>query len=105
MRVCVGAGLGVVAGQRGRLRPSRFAGLPAVRAERMVRLSLILRFAVLLNRSRTGLNVPTLRFRARKKALKLGFPPAWLDENPLTRTDLENEVIRLKKVGYTLTVE
>jgi len=95
----------LVAGHRGRLRPSRFADLPVERAERAVRLSLMLRIAVLLNRSRTRRAVPMLRLRARKKAMNLGFPPGWLDDNPLTRTDLDNESASLSRVGYTLSIE
>ncbi len=95
----------LVAGHRGRIRPARFEDLPVERGERALRLGFILRMAVLLNRSRTRRAVPKLRFRARKRAIHLGFPEKWLEDNPLTRADLENEALRLKKVGYSLTIE
>jgi exopolyphosphatase/guanosine-5'-triphosphate,3'-diphosphate pyrophosphatase len=95
----------LVAGHRGKIRPSRFEDLPVERAERALRLGFILRIAVLLNRSRTRRAVPKLRFRARKRAIHLGFPQEWLDDNPLTRTDLENESRRLQKAGYVLAIE
>jgi len=95
----------LVASQRGRIRPTRFASLPVDRGHRMIRLGLILRLAVLLNRARSRRAVPMVRFKARKKTLSLVFPAGWLDETPLTRADLENEGARLRQVGYTLTVE
>jgi exopolyphosphatase/guanosine-5'-triphosphate,3'-diphosphate pyrophosphatase len=95
----------LVAGHRGRIRSWRFSDLPVERAERAVRLSVILRISVLLNRSRTRRAVPMLRLRARKKTMQLGFPASWLDENPLTRTDLENEARQLDKIGYGLSIE
>ncbi len=95
----------LIAGHRGRLRPARFERLPLERTERAFRLSLILRLAVLLGRSRTRRAVPMLRFRARKKTLSLAFPHGWLEENPLSRTDLDQESQALSRAGYTLLVE
>ncbi len=40
-----------------------------------------------------------------KKSLRLKLPEDWLDENPLTRADLENEAAALQAVGYRLRFE
>jgi hypothetical protein len=35
-------------------------------------------------------------------AIDLTFPPGWLDENPLTRADLETDAQYPKKAGFHL---
>jgi exopolyphosphatase/guanosine-5'-triphosphate,3'-diphosphate pyrophosphatase len=58
---------------------------------RIFRLCVLLRLAVLLNRSRTLAALPEITATAEEALLELAFPQAWLDEHPLTQTDLETE--------------
>ncbi len=94
----------IIEGHRRKLRPQRFEGLPVEREERALRVAILLRLAVVLNRSRSRRAVPAFRFWARKRVLELAFPPGWLDENVLSRADLEAEAERLAAAGHTLTI-
>jgi exopolyphosphatase/guanosine-5'-triphosphate,3'-diphosphate pyrophosphatase len=92
----------LVMSHRGSVRPSRFESLPLEREESAVRLALLLRLAVLLNRGRSRRAVPMLRVRAKKRTLLVSFPPGWLDENPLTRADFEQEAAAFDEIDYEL---
>ena len=65
---------------------------------------MILRLAVLLNRSRNATELPKVTFSVDEKSLSLGFDADWLAENPLTVADLERERGFLEQVGYNLTL-
>jgi len=54
-------------------------------------LCLLLRLAVLLNRSRSLAALPDITAVAGEAALDLAFPKGWLADHPLTQTDLESE--------------
>ena len=56
------------------------------------RLTALLRLAALLSRGRTTDPLPPLRASAEDKTLRLELPRGWLDQHPLTRADLEQEV-------------
>jgi exopolyphosphatase / guanosine-5'-triphosphate,3'-diphosphate pyrophosphatase len=66
------------------------------------RLILLLRLAILLQRSRGTTALPGFRLEGRKKYLALHLPPDWLDAHPLTRADLGREVQYLTQIGVTL---
>jgi exopolyphosphatase/guanosine-5'-triphosphate,3'-diphosphate pyrophosphatase len=70
--------------------------------DKLLRLSVLLRLGTLLSRGRSPDPIP-LTLEVRKQALSLTFPPKWLEDHPLTMTDLEVEVDRLSAVGYTLS--
>ncbi|MDJ0761096.1 MAG: exopolyphosphatase [Woeseiaceae bacterium] len=76
--------------------------LPNTWREGAVRLAILLRLAVLLNRARSSKAVPLLQADARNSMLSLAFDPAWLAENPLTIADIQREQSRLNDVGYEL---
>jgi exopolyphosphatase / guanosine-5'-triphosphate,3'-diphosphate pyrophosphatase len=61
----------------------------------------LLRLSVLLCRSRKS--APRVACEARAAALELQFEPDWLEDHPLTRADLEEEVQLLAKLGLTLS--
>jgi exopolyphosphatase/guanosine-5'-triphosphate,3'-diphosphate pyrophosphatase len=67
-----------------------------------LRLSIILRLAVLLNRSRSNTELPAIVATAKKNRIELDFPDTWLDANPLTITDLERERQYLAAIGHQL---
>ena len=87
---------------RGKLSSNVLDGVPTVWAQPVKRLAILLRMAYLLNRSRKPGVVPDFRLRASRNALDLELPGLWLENNPLTRADLEREAGQLKAAGYRL---
>jgi exopolyphosphatase/guanosine-5'-triphosphate,3'-diphosphate pyrophosphatase len=77
--------------------------LPRAWREMALRLALLLRLAVLLNRSRSGAELPAIRLETGERSLALAFDQAWLAANPLTVADLERESACAKAVGYDLS--
>jgi len=75
---------------------------PALTAPHAVRLAVLLRLAALLNRSRSQQPLPPLQLGADKGVLTLTLPPRWLDDQPLTRADLEAEAAVLADAGFGL---
>ena len=69
----------------------------------VLKLVVLLRLATLLNRSRSPSDLPPIRMTPGKESLELAFPPGWLDANPLTAADLEQEHAWLKTRGFALT--
>lgn len=67
-------------------------------------LIVVLRLAVLLHRGRSAQALPQIELQPKARSLEIGFPKGWLDANPLTATDLENEVEYLKAAGFRLRV-
>jgi len=80
-----------------------FRVLPQGWREGAMRLLIILRLAVLLNRSRTPSDIPPVRLRVGWRRLMLEFDGDWLAANPLTVTDLEREAELLHAVAYNLS--
>lgn len=91
-------------GQRKRLSREMFAGLPASEAEPTLRLTICLRVALRLARSRSPTPIPPFSATARRSALELAFSPDWIELHPLTRADLDEEAEKLKEVGVELRV-
>jgi exopolyphosphatase/guanosine-5'-triphosphate,3'-diphosphate pyrophosphatase len=88
---------------RRKLSRESFQDLTLIDEETALRLTILLRIAVLLNRHRSPRPLPPTAAAGTKKSLTIAFPPDWLDEHPLTRADLEAEAKVLKKVGYDLS--
>jgi exopolyphosphatase/guanosine-5'-triphosphate,3'-diphosphate pyrophosphatase len=76
--------------------------LPRGWREPALRLAIILRLAVLMNRSRNDAEVPPAEFRVDARTLALTFDPEWLSANPLTLADLAREQRLLSQAGYEL---
>lgn len=79
-----------------------FAELPKGRGRLALRLSILLRLAVLFNRSRSQRALPEFQLVGKGRKLLLKLPKAWLAEHPLTRADLQQEKSYLESVGYQL---
>jgi exopolyphosphatase/guanosine-5'-triphosphate,3'-diphosphate pyrophosphatase len=75
----------------------------ALENQRIRYLCILLRLAVLLNRSRLYTSLPSIKTVAAESSLSIGFPKHWLEEHPLTQVDLETEAELLKNIGFTLT--
>lgn len=73
--------------------------------EKIKHLCILLRLAVLLNRSRFYTGLPDIRIKAETNSIKLKFPKNWLETHPLTLADLETEYTYLSDAGFTLTYQ
>lgn len=67
-------------------------------------LVVLLRLAVLLHRGRSPVALPKIVLQPKGRSLEAGFPRGWLDDHPLTATDLENEIEYLKAASFRLKV-
>jgi exopolyphosphatase/guanosine-5'-triphosphate,3'-diphosphate pyrophosphatase len=96
----------LVLAHRRKLRPSRFEQLPADRTEADLRLCVLLRLAVRLCRHRNDDGIPRVRLEAPdKNTLRVLFESGALEDNPLTRVDLEDEKKRLESGDIELQVD
>lgn len=91
--------------QRRSLNLQAFDRLPGSWQKPGLRLALLLRLAVLLNRNRSSEPLPAIDLQVGKSYIALHFPAHWLDDNPLTVADLDRERDYLRQVGYDLQVE
>ncbi|MCH9694602.1 MAG: Ppx/GppA family phosphatase [Gammaproteobacteria bacterium] len=94
----------LIGGQRHKIDMSRVDAMPRSWRSSALRLLVILRLAVLLNRSRKADAQPPITFRVSDDSIEIGFESEWLAANPLTIADLEREQELLLAVGYKLTV-
>src|SRR5690606_6882898 len=92
----------LVASQRRDIELRRARKLPAAWRVSALRLALLLRLAVLLNRDRSSASRPAFRLAVQHHDLRLNFPPRWLQEHPLTLAELKRERGYLRETGYTL---
>lgn len=92
----------LIASQRSGFEKERLRNLPSAWRERALKLSILLRLAVLLNRSRGPLDLSGVDASADQKMLRLAFPVSWLEDNPLTVADLDREQRFLDTIGYEL---
>ncbi len=95
----------LIGGQRHRIARSCVGSLPESWQEDGLRLLILLRLAVLLNRSRKEMEHPPVSIHVADETISLGFDAAWLADNPLTLADLEREQEYLGLIGYRLVVE
>ena len=70
--------------------------------ERMLRLTILLRIAIVMNRSRSSNPLPPFTVKIKNGTVKLEFPDKWLDNHPLTEADLEVEAGYLRDTGMSL---
>jgi len=94
----------LIANQRRHIDMEACDELPPKWRNNALRLSIVLRLAVLLNRSRSQESLPPLKINVVEDRLQLEFPDGWLEQNPLTRADLEIETAYLREVDYDLSV-
>jgi len=94
----------VIGGHRRHARRRDLRTLHGPRRRLAVRLSLLLRVAVLLHRERVARPLPPLHLTGRPRSLRVRFPAGWLDAHPLTRIDLEREAAHAERLGIRLDV-
>lgn len=93
----------IVGAHRRKIPRESFDALHGKRRKLALDLTLLLRLAVRLHRSRSDEPLPEIRLKVRKRRLELGFPEGWLEERPLTRADLEEEASQIQKLGHDLS--
>jgi exopolyphosphatase/guanosine-5'-triphosphate,3'-diphosphate pyrophosphatase len=95
----------LVGEHRRKLSADDIAGeVPMGWAKRATHMAVLLRLAVLFNRSRTYGFPDALKISVDKHSIKLSLTEAWLQQNPLTCADLEQEQAYLKASGYQLDI-
>jgi len=72
--------------------------------EDLLRLTVLLRLAHVLHRSRNPQALPGCSLKVADTSLDLTLPKDWLDTHSLTQLDLAEEAAYLESVGITLTV-
>jgi len=72
---------------------------------KIMRLCILLRLAILLHRSRSYLALPEIVLQTTDNSLLLQFPNNWLTQHPLTQTDLEQEQAYLTEIKFNLRFE
>jgi exopolyphosphatase/guanosine-5'-triphosphate,3'-diphosphate pyrophosphatase len=95
----------LIGSQRHRIGDARLKELPESWRENGLRLVILLRLAVLLNRSRSDTEIPRVSLNVAGNDMSIGFDGDWLAENPLTVADLEREHAFLDNIGYSLNIE
>jgi exopolyphosphatase/guanosine-5'-triphosphate,3'-diphosphate pyrophosphatase len=94
----------IVRGHRRKFGRDLFAALPAEWRTRALRLTVLLRLAVLFNRSRLAEPLLTPELSAAGRALRIALPASWLRDNPLTDADLEQERRYLAGAEFVMRV-
>ena len=92
----------LVRSHRKKLSRSRFKKLPEPWDKDSPYLVIILRLAILLHRNRHTLEIPHFKITINPSVIEIIFDDHWLDDAPLTRTDLESEAFYLDNAGYQL---
>ncbi|MDM8547237.1 exopolyphosphatase [Candidatus Venteria ishoeyi] len=95
----------LVRAHRRKLPTDSFNSLPENDQLTALRLCILLRIAVLLNRNRSHAPMPEFHLTAKKSQLNLAFPEDWLQAHPLTQDELENEQHYLSNTGIELVIE
>lgn len=76
-------------------------GVNKAHAEKLIR---ILRLSVILAMRRKNDVLPLIKLKSENNALYILFPKTWLNQHPLMRTELEQEVYYQKKVDWKLVI-
>ena len=71
---------------------------------KLIRLCVLLRFAILFHHIRGTQEMPQVTLRAHGDSLDVVFPKGWLDENQLTQADFAQEAEWLTRVGFALNL-
>lgn len=88
--------------QRSKLPLAALKELPTAHSMLWLRMAVLLRLAVILQRSRSTEALPRLTITAGKRTLKLQFPKGWLETRPLLHADLKQEAVYLREAELTL---
>lgn len=93
----------LVRGHRRNIPRERFADF-GENGQKLIRLCVLLRFAILFHHIRGTQEMPQVQLHAGADTLDVVFPAGWLENNPLTQADFALEAEWLARVGFILTV-
>ena len=93
----------IVQTHRKKFSRSRFKKLPSPWNQDAPILTIVLRLAILLHRNRHTHDTPKFTISIHSTSIKLQFSDNWLDNAPLTQTDLQLEAKCLDAADYTLS--
>jgi exopolyphosphatase/guanosine-5'-triphosphate,3'-diphosphate pyrophosphatase len=93
----------LVRGHRRNIPKDKFADF-GDDGDKLIRLCVLLRFAILFHHIRGTQTMPQVVLHAKGNTLDVEFPENWLDENQLTQADFGLEADWLTRVGIVLTV-
>ncbi len=94
----------IVRGHRRKLKRAQFSELPRSMVESTLRMCLLFRLGVSLNRARLAEETPKFELTAKGPVLTLTFEDNWLKERPLTRANLQMQAKEFSHVGYKLEI-
>jgi exopolyphosphatase / guanosine-5'-triphosphate,3'-diphosphate pyrophosphatase len=94
----------LVGSQRRRVRSELFEDLDPAHAADVIKLVVLFRLAVRLNRGRDAERPPFVLRVKKDNRLRLHFPDGWLLEHPLTRAALDEEAVFLAAMGFQLSL-
>jgi len=95
----------LVANHRRKFRQDLIENLPEAWRLRTLRLTALLRLAVVMCRSRSTATQPEVTLKAGNAGLTMVFPQGWLELHPLTLADLRQEMEYLAAAGIRLRVK
>ena len=95
----------IVKCHRKRLKLEWFDEFAPERASVLLKLTLLLRLAVILNHGRGMDEIPTVLCEGSNQKLVLTFPLDWLKDHPLTLSDLEEEKKYWLAVNHQLVIK
>jgi len=95
----------LVGGHRRKFRDAAFEPILPHLQEKVRRLMLVLRLAVVFNRSRRDVVMPVYRVKTNKDGVTINFDSDWIQSQPLLLAELQQEQEAWSKVGHTLEFE
>ena len=95
----------IVGNHRRKFRLFAVQTLPSAMVDRVVRLTLLLRLAVVLCRARNDKPLPENQLLVKGASAVLHFPDGWLEENPLVADELLAEQAIWSGVEHTLQID
>jgi exopolyphosphatase/guanosine-5'-triphosphate,3'-diphosphate pyrophosphatase len=94
----------LVRGHRGGFPLFAFASFPVTAAIRLKRLAILLRLAVIFERTRTDVDSPNVTVEVRDDRIDVSVAANWLADHALSRAELEWERERLATAAVTLNL-
>jgi exopolyphosphatase/guanosine-5'-triphosphate,3'-diphosphate pyrophosphatase len=95
----------LIRGHRRKLADIVFSNIPANIRTTVERLVLLLRLAVTLHRHRGPDPLPDVFISLKNKSLQISIDVQWLNENPLTKTEIQNENGFVSNRGYKIEIQ
>ncbi len=94
----------LILNHRGNASEARIREVTEIDTRHLLRLSVILRLATRLHRSRSDRPLGAIGLSVNQEVLLLAIPASYLAEHPLTRAELRAEADQIPGLGFTLTV-